>query len=186
MIELRFHSRGGQGGVIAGKLLAVAFFKEGKHVQTFPTFGVERRGAPVMTYVRISDKPIRLRNQVYAPDHLIILDASLIQYYDVTQGLKDDGIILVNTDKDVSEFNFPDRFHPVGVNAAHIAIEHKLGSITQPIVNTAILGAFAKITRLVSIDSVVAAIKEEVPTKPEANAAAARDAYHIVTEPTLS
>ena len=92
----------------------------------------------------------------------------------------------MNADQDVSEFNFPDRFHPIGVNAAHIAIEHKLGSITQPIVNTAILGAFAKVTGLVSIDSVVAAIKEEVPTKPEANAAAARDAYEAVTEPALT
>lgn len=183
MIELRFHSRGGQGGVVAGKLLAVAFFKEGKFVQTFPTFGVERRGAPVMTYVRISDRRIRLRNQVYYPDHLVILDPSLIQHYDVTQGLKDGGIILVNTEKDVSEFNFPDRFRPIGVNAAHIAIGHKLGSITQPIVNTAVLGAFAKATGLVSIDSVVSAIKEEIHTKIEANARAALDAYEAVLEP---
>ncbi len=177
MIELRFHSRGGQGGVIAGKLLAVAIFKEDKFVQTFPTFGVERRGAPVMTFVRISDKPIRLRNQVYAPDHLVILDPSLIQYFDVLQGLKTGGIILVNTDKDIAEFNFPDKFRPVAVNAARIAIEHKLGSITQPIVNTAVIGALAKATGLVRIESVVEAIKEEMPIKPEANAAAAVQAY---------
>ncbi len=177
MIELRFHSRGGQGGVIAGKLLAVAVFKEGKFVQTFPTFGVERRGAPVMTFVRISDRPIRLRNQVYAPDHLIILDPSLIQFYDVLQGLKEGGIILVNTDKDVAEFRFPDHFRAVAVNAAHIAIEHGLGSITQPIVNTAVLGALARVTGLVSIESVVAAIHEEVPVKADANAAAAREAW---------
>lgn len=182
MIELRFHSRGGQGGVIAGKLLAVALFKEGKHVQTFPTFGVERRGAPVMTYVRISDHPIRLRNQVYNPDHLIILDPSLISYFDVTEGLKDEGIILVNTEKDVKEFNFPDRFLPVGVNAARIAINHKLGTITQPIVNTSILGAFAKVTGLVNIDSIVAAIKEDVPAKKEENAKAAVEAYNAVQE----
>jgi len=107
MIELRFHSRGGQGGVIAGKLLAVAIFKEGKFVQTFPTFGVERRGAPVMTFVRISDKPIRLRNQVYAPDHLVVLDPSLLQFFDVLQGLKEGGIILVNTEKDIPNSTFP-------------------------------------------------------------------------------
>jgi 2-oxoacid:acceptor oxidoreductase gamma subunit (pyruvate/2-ketoisovalerate family) len=183
MIELRFHSRGGQGGVIAGKLLAVAVFKEGKYVQTFPTFGVERRGAPVMTFVRISDKPIRLRNQVYAPDHLVILDASLIQYYDVLQGLKEGAIILVNTDRDIADFNFPDQFRPVAVNAARIAADHKLGSITQPIVNTAILGALAKATGLVSLESVVAAIKEDVPVKQEANAQAAIDAYNEVMAP---
>lgn len=180
MIELRFHSRGGQGGVVAGKLLAVAVFKEGKFVQTFPTFGVERRGAPVMTYVRILDKPIRLRNQVYAPDHLVVLDPSLIQYYNVVEGLKDGGIILVNTEKDVSEFNFPDKYRAVAVNAAHIAIEHGLGSITQPIVNTAVLGALARVTGLVKIESLVAAIKEEVPVKAEANAQAAVDAYNSV------
>jgi 2-oxoacid:acceptor oxidoreductase gamma subunit (pyruvate/2-ketoisovalerate family) len=180
MIELRFHSRGGQGGVIAGKLLAVAVFKEGKYVQTFPTFGVERRGAPVMTFVRISDKPIRLRNQVYAPDHLVVLDASLIQYYDVLQGLKEGAAILVNTDRDIAEFNFPDRFHPVAVNAARIAIDHKLGSITQPIVNTAILGALARVTGLVSLESVLEAIKEDVPVKVEANIQAAKDAYNEV------
>lgn len=186
MIELRFHSRGGQGGVVAGKLLAVAIFKEGKYVQTFPTFGVERRAAPVMTFVRISDQPIRLRNQVYTPDHLVILDPSLIQFFDVTQGLKDGGIILVNTEKEVSEFNFPDRFRPVGINAAHIAIKHGLGSITQPIVNTAVLGALAKVTGLVKIESVVAAIKEEVPTKAEANAKAAIEAYQEVGAPILT
>jgi len=183
MIELRFHSRGGQGGVVAGKLLAVAVFKEGKFVQTFPTFGVERRGAPVMTYVRISDRPIRLRNQVYTPDHLVILDPSLIQFYDVIQGLKDGGIILVNTEKEISEFDFPDKYRAVGLNAARIAIDHGLGSITQPIVNTAILGALARITGLVKIESVVAAIKEDVPVKPEANAQAAIDAYNEVSMP---
>ncbi len=180
MIELRFHSRGGQGGVVAGKLMAIAVFKEGKFVQTFPTFGVERRGAPVMTYVRISDKPIRLRNQVYAPDHLVVLDASLIQYYDVVQGLKDGGFILVNTEKEVGEFNFPGQYKPVAVNAGRIAIEHGLGSITQPIVNTAVLGALARITGLFAIESLVAAIKEDSPVKPEANAAAAIQAYNEI------
>jgi 2-oxoacid:acceptor oxidoreductase gamma subunit (pyruvate/2-ketoisovalerate family) len=185
MIELRFHSRGGQGGVVAGKLLAVAFFKEGKHVQTFPTFGVERRGAPVMTFVRISDQDIRLRNQVYEPDHIIVLDPSLIDYFDVTQGLKDGGMILVNTEKDISEFNFPDKFRPVAVNASRIAVDNKLGSLAQPITNTAILGAFAKATGMVNIESVVSAIKEEAPVKPEANAKAAVEAYDSIHEQIL-
>lgn len=186
MIELRFHSRGGQGGVLAGKLLAVALFKEGRHVQTFPTFGVERRGAPVMTYVRISDKPIRLRNQVYHPDHLVILDPSLIQYFDVTQGLKDGGIILINTEKDATDFGFPDRYHPIAINAAHIALDHGLGSITQPIVNTSVLGALAKVTGLVKIESVVEAIKEEIPARAEDNARAAMDAYNAISEPVAT
>jgi len=185
LTELRFHSRGGQGGVIAGKLLAVACFLEGKDVQTFPTFGVERRGAPVMTFVRISDHKIRLRNQVYEPDHIVILDPSLIAHFDVTQGLKVGGIILVNTDKDIAEFNFPSNFRPIAVNATRIAVNNKLGSLAQPIVNTAVIGALAKVTGIVSLDSVVAAVKDQVPIKVEANAQAAIDAYNASTEEVL-
>ncbi|MBC8278726.1 MAG: 2-oxoacid:acceptor oxidoreductase family protein [FCB group bacterium] len=177
MLEIRFHSRGGQGGVIAGKLLAVAFDKEGKFVQTFPSFGVERRAAPVQTFLRIDDRPIRIRNQVYAPDMLIVLDPSLITFTPVLAGLKDGGKIIINTEKTSADFDFSDMYETVTVNASKIALDHKLGSMTQPIVNTAILGAFAKITGLVSIESVIEAIVGDIPVKPEENAAAAREAY---------
>jgi 2-oxoisovalerate/pyruvate ferredoxin oxidoreductase gamma subunit len=95
MIEIRMHGRGGQGAVIACKILANALFREGKFAQSFPAFGVERRGAPVMAFTRIDDKPIHLRTQIYEPDHLIILDASLLQTIDVTVGLKPGGKILI-------------------------------------------------------------------------------------------
>ena len=180
MLEIRFHSRGGQGGVIAGKLLAVAFDLEGKYVQTFPSFGVERRAAPVQTFLRLDDKPIRIRNQVYTPDMLVILDPSLITFTPVLAGLKNEGTIIINTEKEVEDFDFHQKYKTHIVNASRIALKHKLGSVTQPIVNTAILGAFAKITGLVSIDSVLKAIKEEVPVKREENAAAAREAYEAV------
>jgi 2-oxoacid:acceptor oxidoreductase gamma subunit (pyruvate/2-ketoisovalerate family) len=177
MIELRFHSRGGQGGVVASKLLAVAVFKENRHVQAFPTFGVERRAAPVMAFVRIDDQPIRIRNQIYQPDHIIILDPSLIQVIDVTQGLKAGGTILINSDKPPDSFSFSNGFKVVTVDASSIAVRHGLGSITQPIVNTSILGAVAKVLKVVSIESVVKAIEEEVPGKAQANVNAAREAY---------
>ena len=180
MIEFRFHSRGGQGGVYAGRLLAVAFNKENKYVQTFPTFGVERRAAPVMTFVRIDDKPIRIRNQVYKPDILIIMDPSLIKFTPVLNGLKDGGMILVNSEHPPEHFNFPPNYKTVCINASKIALSHNLGSVTQPIVNTAILGALAKITGLLSLDSVVEAIKEESPVRPEDNAASAIDAYNAL------
>ena len=180
MIEFRFHSRGGQGGVIAGKLLAVAFNKEDKYVQTFPTFGVERRAAPVMTFVRIDDKPIRIRNQVYEPDILVIMDPSLIKFTPVLNGLKEGGTIIVNSEHPPEYFDFPKKFKTITLNASAIALSHKLGSVTQPIVNTAILGALAKITGLIGIDSVVEAVKEESPVRPEDNAAAALDAYNTV------
>ena len=177
MIELRFHSRGGQGGVIAGKMLAVACGMEGKHVQSFPSFGVERRAAPVMTFVRIDDKPVRIRSQVYTPDILVVMDPSLIQFTPVLNGLKDGGKILVNSDRAIEEFNFPDKFICASFNASEIALKYKLGSVTQPIVNTAILGALAKFTRIVKIESIIEAIKEDVPVRPEDNAASAREAY---------
>lgn len=181
MVELRFHSRGGQGGVIAGKLLAVAAFKEGKYVQSFPTFGVERRAAPVKAFVRIDDKPIRIRTQIYTPDHIIVMDPSLIQMEDVTQGLKPGGTILINTHRSQKDYQFPDIYRVVTIDASSIAVRHGLGSVTQPIVNTAILGAVAKVLGVVGIEAVVAAIEEEIPIKTEANIAAAREAFEVAT-----
>ena len=182
MLELRFHSRGGQGGVVAGKLLSVAVFKEGRYVQAFPTFGVERRAAPVMAFVRIDDKPIRIRTQIYNPDHIIILDQSLLQMLDVTQGLKEGGTILINSEKPPEAFEFSDRFPVVTIDASTIAVRNGLGSVTQPIVNTSILGAIAKVLKIVKIESVVSAIIEEVPAKAEANAKAAQEAYEEASE----
>ncbi len=179
MLELRFHSRGGQGGVVAGKLLSVAVFKEGRYVQAFPTFGVERRAAPVMAFVRIDDAPIRIRTQIYNPDHIIILDQSLFNMLDVTQGLKKGGTILINTEKKPDDFDFGSDFKVVTIDASSIAIKHGLGSVTQPIVNTSILGAVAKVLKVVKIESVIAAIEEDVPAKKEANAAAAKEAYEM-------
>ncbi|NQT34480.1 2-oxoacid:acceptor oxidoreductase family protein [bacterium] len=179
MLELRFHSRGGQGGVVAGKLLAVAIFKEDRFVQAFPTFGVERRAAPVMAFVRIDDHPIRIRTQIYNPDHIIILDQSLLQMLDVTQGLKPGGTIIINTEKKPEDFDFKGDFRVVTIDASSIAVKHGLGSVTQPIVNTAILGAVSKVLKVVDIESVIAAIEEDVPAKIEANAAAAREAYEV-------
>ena len=180
MIELRIHSRGGQGGVIAGKILSIAAFKEGKYVQTFPSFGVERRAAPVMTFVRLDQHPIRNRNQVYHPDHIVIMDPSLTSSINVTAGLKPNGWILVNTDKDPKEFTFPNGFRYATVDATAIALRHGLGTLTQPIVNTAILGAVSRVIECAGIDAVVDAIQEEIPAKPQANVQAARDAYKEV------
>ncbi len=99
MIEIRMHGRGGQGAVVACKLLASAIYKEGKFAQSFPAFGVERRGAPVMAYTRIDDKPIHLRTEIYEPNHLIVLDENLLLTVDVTAGLKDGGTIVINSTK---------------------------------------------------------------------------------------
>ena len=180
MIEIRMHGRGGQGAVIAAKILASAIFKEGRFAQSFPSFGVERRGAPVLAFTRVDDKPIRLRTAIYEPDHLIILDATLIKSTNVFSGLKKGGTILVNTSSQVGALNFSAEYAAAAVDAAGIAVKHGLGTKSIPIVNTSILGAFAKFTGVVGIDAIVEAIHEGVPMKWDENAAAAREAYEAI------
>ena len=180
MIEVRIHGRGGQGAVIASKVLADAVFKEGRFVQSFPSFGVERRGAPVAAFTRIDDKPVRLRCQIYNPDHVMVLDPSLMQVVDVTSGLKDGGWILINSDQPPADFKLPAKFRVATVDANAIAIKYRLGPRTAPIVNTAILGAFARITDIVSLEAVTEAVREAVPVKPDDNVAATREAYEVV------
>jgi 2-oxoacid:acceptor oxidoreductase gamma subunit (pyruvate/2-ketoisovalerate family) len=181
MRELRIHGRGGQGAVIASKLLAVAFFREGQQVQSFPAFGVERRGAPVTAFLRIADAPIRLRCEVATPDDLIVLDPTLMAALDVTAGLKPGGSILINSERPPDAYaELTGRFAVATIDAGGIAAAHGIGSRTQPIVNTAILGAFATWSGLVSLDAVCAAIRDEVPVRTEANEAAARAAAAAV------
>lgn len=180
MRELRIHGRGGQGAVIASKLLASALFHEGKSVQAFPAFGVERRGAPVTAFLRASDGPILLRCEITAPDDLIILDPTLIKAIDVTQGLKPGGSILINSDRSPDTYeSLVKKFRVSLVDASGIARKFGLGSKTQPIVNTAILGAFAFDSGLVGLDAICDAITEAVP-KPERNVDAAREAARSV------
>lgn len=190
MRELRIHGRGGQGAVIASKLLATAFFLEGRSVQSFPAFGVERRGAPVAAFLRVSDGPILLRCEVTAPDDLIVLDPTLIGAVDVTAGLDPGGTILVNSECGASGYpGLTSRFRVGTVDATAIAVRHGLGSRTQPIVNTAILGAYAAAAGFPALDALCEAIREEVPIKPEENVAAAQEAaasVRIAASPAVS
>jgi pyruvate ferredoxin oxidoreductase gamma subunit/2-oxoisovalerate ferredoxin oxidoreductase gamma subunit len=177
MRELRIHGRGGQGAVIASKLLASALFHEGKSVQSFPAFGVERRGAPVTAFLRFATEPILLRCEVTNPDDLVVLDPTLIGAIDVTAGLKPGGGILINSEDPPESYDkLVKRFRVATVDASAIAREFRLGSKTQPIVNTAILGAFAAFLGQVSLEAVCDAIREDIPQRPEDNIAAARQA----------
>ncbi len=178
MVEIRTHGRGGQGAVVASKVLANALFKEGRFVQAFPAFGVERRGAPVVSFTRFDESPIRLRCEIYKPDHVIVLDEALTETIDITSGLKEGGWIIINTRREASDFSYREKFKLALVNANEIAWRHKLGSRAQPIVNTAILGALAKATGLVGIDAVVEAVGESVPMKQDENKRAAIDAFN--------
>ena len=158
--EIRIHGRGGQGGVTAAELIARAAYKEGKWVQAFPYFGAERRGAPVKAFARISDDPILIRSQIYNPDYVIVLDESLLDVANVTEGLKKDGIIIINTRKKPSEIDLAG-YRVATVDATGIALELGLLVAGLPVVNTAMVGAFAKATGEIRIESVIESIKEE-------------------------
>lgn len=182
MQEIRFHGRGGQGSVIGSEILAQAFFIEGKFVQAFPAFGVERRGAPVAAFCRMDSQPINLRNQIYQPDHVVILEDSLLETINVVEGLKKGGTLLINSPHSPDFFKgvFDRNYLAFWIDAGSIALVRRLGSPSNPIVNTAILGAFSKATGLVDIEAVEQAIEEHLPAKKEDNKKAARDAYKQV------
>ncbi|MEO2152111.1 MAG: pyruvate/ketoisovalerate ferredoxin oxidoreductase subunit gamma, partial [Thermococcus sp.] len=172
------HGRGGQGAVTAANILASAAFKQGKYVQAFPFFGVERRGAPVTAFTRIDDKPIRIKTQIYEPDIVVVLDPSLLETVDVTAGLKDGGIVIINTEKSKEEVLEKLKKKPAKlalVDATTIALD----ILGLPITNTAILGAVAKATGVVELKYVQEAIKETFSgTLGEKNAKAAEEAFN--------
>lgn len=180
MIEIRIHGRGGQGAVIASKLLATAIFQEGRYVQCFPAFGVERRGAPVAAFLRIDERFIYLRTGITEPDHVIVLDARLMTTASVTDGLKCGGIIMINSPKSPDHFKGLDRFRVITVDGNRIALAHGLGSPTAPIVNTVMSGAFLQVSQLAGLESLQYAIEQEVPVKPEANIEACTEAHNLV------
>ncbi|MGC8561595.1 MAG: 2-oxoacid:acceptor oxidoreductase family protein [Thermoplasmata archaeon] len=175
MYEVRFHGRGGQGAVTASKILATAAFLESKWVTSFPFFGTERRGAPVTAFTRIDDKKIELRSQIYEPDAVVVLDKSLMKVVNVTEGLKSDGVIIVNGK--VGDLVEAGKFRVGYVDATSIALRNGLGDPSHPIVNTAILGAFAKASNLVSLQSIENATSDTVPSKKKENVNAIQEAY---------
>ena len=150
MLEVRFHGRGGQGAVTSAEIIAQAAIKQGMSAQAFPSFGPERRGAPVQAFLRLSDKPIRLRSKVYKPDSVLILDPTLVESANPTAGLKKGGYIVINSNKSVEELKrtFPGQ-NIVAVDATKIAKE-ELG---VPITNTTMLGALVLATKAVDLNA---------------------------------
>lgn len=176
MLEIRFHGRGGQGAVTASKILALAAFNEDRYVLAFPFFGTERRGAPVTSFTRIDDKRIFLRTQIYEPDVIVVLDPSVMGSTDVAKGLKEGGKFIINSPGKPADFDLP--YGVATVDATSIAIRHNLGNRANPIVNTAILGAFARATGTVSLESIVNATRDASPRHKEGNAKAVVEAFN--------
>ena len=180
MIEIRFHGRGGQGAVVASELLAEAAFLDGREPQSFPFFGVERRGAPVTAYARLDDRPIGVRTSIVAPDVVVVLDPGLLATTPVVDGLKDGGLLLVNTSRAPERLEAPASVRRATVDATAIALAHGLGSRTLPIVNTTVLGALARASGAVSLEAIGRAIDRYVPSHPVENRAAAADGFATV------
>jgi pyruvate ferredoxin oxidoreductase gamma subunit len=198
MFQVRFHGRGGQGVVTAAELLAEAAFREGRHAQAFPSFGSERMGAPVMSFCRIDDQPIRTREPVTEPDALIIQDPTLLHQADLfrgfrgvappdqqSAGLDRNGYMLINSAKNVDELGlaeFTTDFHRdrlLAVPASSLALTH----LGRPLPGSPLLGGLAALTGIVSLDSVLAAINSRFAGPvAEGNANAARAAFDLVAD----
>jgi len=175
MIEIRFHGRGGQGSVRCAELLALAAIGEGKYAQAFPSFGPERRGAPVVAFCRISDQPIKIRANIYEPDIVMVLDSTLLKLVNIAGGLKQNGLIII-TSQDTPEkvrelFGIKNRL--AVVDATKIAME----ILGVPITNTTMLGALVKASEIVKKESFIFPFKERFGRIAERNISAFNKAY---------
>jgi len=155
-LEIRIHGRGGQGNVVAANLLASAAFADGYFVQAFPSFGAERRGAPVTAFVRLAREPIQRHCQVREPDFLIVQDESLLHDQGMTEGLRAGGGILVNSRKDGELFKLETSCRVVSVAASALARD----ILGRPIPNTVLIATFATLTQLISQKALVHALEE--------------------------
>jgi pyruvate ferredoxin oxidoreductase gamma subunit len=183
MFQLRIHGRGGQGVVTAAEMVSIAAFIDGRHAQAFPSFGSERTGAPVVAFCRIDDREIRVREPIAEPDALIVQDPTLLHQVDVFSGLGPDGYILINSGRSFADLGlgeFAERFRPerlLTVPATELAREH----LGRPIPNAVLVGGFAALSGLISLDSVTAAIRQKFRGRlGDGNAAAAAAAFELV------
>ena len=176
LVEIRWHGRGGQGAVTSAELLAQAAISEGKYAQAFPSFGPERRGAPVLAFVRInSQEPIRVRAEIREPDVVVVLDPGLLSIINVTSGLKADGIVVINTRKQAEQLKkeFDIKWSLATIDATHIARE----VLGVPITNTTMVGALIKATGVVELESLVEPLKHRFGRLAERNIEAMKRAY---------
>ena len=178
MIEIRFHGRGGQGAVTAGELMVNAVNLEGKWAQSFPFFGGERRGAPVMAFLRIDDQRIWLHQQIYEPDCCVVLDHGLVVSIPWAEGLKEGGIAVLNWPGALDDLELPSNLSKIGVVDAITVSGKAFGKRAFPITNTTMLGALAKTTGWVEISSLVETVKDKWSGNiAEANITAIKEAY---------
>jgi pyruvate ferredoxin oxidoreductase gamma subunit len=178
LIEIRWHGRGGQGAVTSAELVAQAAISEGKFAQAFPSFGPERRGAPVLAFVRIdSQEPVRIRAEITDPDVVVVLDPGLLTIVNVVSGLRENGLVIINTKKSfdeiASKLQLKAKARLAKVNATKIAREELGVTIT----NTTMVGALLKATGVVKLESVVEPLNKRFGRLAEKNINAMKRAY---------
>ncbi len=176
LIEIRWHGRGGQGAVTSAELLAQAAISEGKYAHAFPSFGPERRGAPVLAFVRISSQqPLRIRAEITQPDVVVVLDPGLLTIVNVTSGLKANGILVVNTRKEAEQLRkeFGISWSLATVDATKIARE----LLGVPITNTTMVGAVVRATEMVKLESLLEPLRHRFGRLAERNINAMKRAY---------
>lgn len=183
MLQIRIHGRGGQGVVTAAEMLSIAAFEQGRHAQAFPSFGSERTGAPVVAFCRMDDREIRLREPILAPDVLIVQDPTLLHQVDVFQGLRTDGFVLINTRRTFDDLGLADissKFRHERLTTVP-ATEIALKAIGRPLPNAALLGGFAALSGLITLEAVAHAIRDKFSGKvADGNVAAATEAYQYI------
>jgi pyruvate ferredoxin oxidoreductase gamma subunit len=184
MIEIRWHGRGGQGAWTAANLLAMAAAMDGKHVQSFPAFGPERSGAPILAFTRISDGPIDIHSMVYEPDIVVVLDPTLLKSVNVVEGLKENGLIVINYEGSIEKL-----YKMLGVERGRYrvfitpATKLALEILKRPITNTPMIGALLKAEKLVSFESIEKAVKQRFPGPiAEKNIELIKKAYELAKE----
>lgn len=177
MKEITFFGRGGQGAVVASEILTEAYFRQGYQVQSFPSFGVERRGAPVTAFLRIDKEFIHLRSMIYQADAGLVFAANIVEAPTFKPSLKPNAVLLVNAPTKPANLN---GFDLSIIDASGIALECDLGTAAQPLVNTAMLGAFAKVAGDLELEHLLASVENKVPQKAEMNLRAAKMAYESV------
>jgi pyruvate ferredoxin oxidoreductase gamma subunit len=181
MKEIRIHGRGGQGSLVLAQFMAIAALEDRKYGQAFPFLGGggERRGKPIMAFCRLSDRPVRLRSRINEPDYVIVQDATILKEENVLEGLKSGGMVLVNTDKTVKETGLGAAFRVCTFSADSLA--RKI--LGRPIMNTALLGAFAAVTKELSLDAVLKAVRSKFPGElGEKNVRVVQESYDRLAE----
>lgn len=180
MKEVRIHGRGGQGSLVLAQFMAIAALEDGKYGLAFPFLGGggERRGKPIEAFCRLSTRPIRIRCRVRQPDYLIVQDATILDEVDVLGGLKEGGLVLINSDRSVQELDLKGGYRVVAFSAERLARE----ILGRPIMNAALLGAFSALTEELSLDAVLRAVRKKFPGElGEKNAQLAQEGYRILS-----